>query len=102
MEKRANKRIEVSFVANICCEPYLFKCTIINLSANGICLHTSMCFPGGTKCKLIIPSKQRDLEIAGQVKRTIKREGFNETMGLELLNPPQNYIEFINDLSSVF
>ena len=98
MEKRKFRRIDTSLYASICCEPYRYEATIINISEKGVCIHTPMCFPCGTECKLFISGKDGVVEVQALVKRIAKNEGFNDTMGLELLNPSQKCREFINAL----
>ena len=98
MNKRAWERIDVNVDAHICCEPYLFQGRIINISEEGVCIHTTMCFPCETKCTLLIPGNDGMLEVQALVTWLSKRDGFNDTMGFELLKPSTNYVEFINSL----
>ncbi|MCK5138510.1 MAG: PilZ domain-containing protein [Thermodesulfovibrionia bacterium] len=101
MEKRTCKRIDTSLEAKFFHGNCLYRGTITNLSEKGICINTVACFPYGANIKLLIPVKEDILEIPVHVKRVAKRDGFYDTMGLELLDQSQNYLEFLNGLSSV-
>jgi hypothetical protein len=98
MEKRTCDRIDASLEAKFFCNNFLCTATITNLSEKGMCINTGMCLPCGTNVKLLIPVKEEILEVPVEVKRAAKREGFYDTMGLELLNPPQNYLAFVDSL----
>ena len=102
MEKRTCERIATNLEAKFFCGDYLHRGTITNVSEKGICINTVMCFPHGTNVKLLIPVKEDILEVPVQVKRVAKKDGFYNTMGLELLNSPQNYMEFLNGLTPAF
>ena len=101
MEKRKHRRIDVSLTVTVCCEPYQYQATVTNISEKGLCIKTSMCFPVETQCKISILGKEGVFDIQAFVKRSNKKEGFNETMGLELLNPSRQYREFVNTLGGV-
>lgn len=98
MNERAYKRIDVSVNAHICCEPYRYQSTIINMSEKGVSIYTTMCFPIGTECSLIISGNDGMLEVQALVKHITKTEGFHDSMGLELVNPSRQYREFVNTL----
>ena len=98
MKRRAHERVDVNMRASIYCSPYLFDGKVRNVSEKGICMHTMMCFPKGTECKLMIAAKERVLELNACVTRLEKRDGFNDTMGFVLLNPPPEYIELVESL----
>ena len=98
MNKRAYERFDVNMTGSIYCSPYLFDGKVINLSEKGIAMHTMMCFPTGTECQLLIAGKERVLELNACVTRVAKKEGYNDTMGFELLNPSPDYIEFVESV----
>ena len=100
MEKRTCERIDTSLEAKFFYGNYLHRGTITNLSKKGICINTVMCFPYGANIKLLIPVKEDILEILVQVKRVAKRDGFYDTMGLVILDPSQNYLEFLNSFTN--
>ena len=98
MEKRKYMRIDTAMTASLCCEPYRYQAKVVNVSEKGVCIHTTMCFPTGTECKLFIAAKEGVLEVRAFVIRTTKKEGFNDTMGLELLKTSRKYKDFIKAL----
>lgn len=83
---------------SIYCSPYLFDGKVVNVSEQGLCMHTMMCFPEGTECQLMIAGKERVLEINAYVTHIEKKEGYNDTMGFKVLNPSPDYIEFVESL----
>ena len=102
MDKRTCDRIDASLEAKFFCANFLCTGTVTNLSETGICINTGMCLPCGTNVKLFIPLKEEVLEVPVLVKRVAKKEGFYDTMGLELLKPPQNYLALVNNLRLSF
>lgn len=102
MEKRRWTRIDANLTAMISCEPYQYQVMISNMSEGGVCIRTPMCFPVDTKCNLFISGKHGVLKEEALVKRNTKKEGFNDTMGLELVKPSRKYREFVRALSGDF
>lgn len=99
MNRRSYERVDLNVDANICCEPYFFQGRVVNVSEQGMCIHTAMCYPTGTASKLIITGKFGTLLVLqARVTRLAKKDGFNDTMGFELLNPSSDYLEFVNSL----
>ena len=99
MEKRASNRItatlrvEFDYSNTICC------CTAINLSEKGMLLKTSdILFPLDTRFEIFIHLKDEVLEVPVKVNRLIKTDNVYDGIGIELIDPPPSYVEFISNL----
>ena len=99
MHKRAFERI---FVTNIevkfsCCnENYTGKIT--NISENGMFIRTECNFPFEPRFEVLIPRKEGGLKVPVKVARMIKTKNFYDGFGVEVLEQPDEYLEFINSL----
>jgi hypothetical protein len=74
---------------------------VINLSKNCLCINTMICFPLNTRFVLFLLLKGEMLKLPVEVKRLDKENGFYNIMGVKLLYPPQNYLEFAKCLNPV-
>ena len=102
MEKRAHERMNAIVAARLSCDDLYYSfCygTIMNISENGMRIETSKCLPCGTKIELLIYDKAEVLHVPVRVRRIIK-ESVYDAMGIEILNPPQDYLEFVDSLKS--
>lgn len=73
--------------------------TVMNLSEKGMYISTiDMRFPFDSKFEMLLPLNEEVLNIHVKVSRITKTKDFYDGIGVELLDPPQNYIEFIKCL----
>lgn len=100
MQRRAFERIAADLRANFFCGNTIFRGTVTNLSENGMFVKTKMCFPFDSMFEILIPLKEEVLKVPVKVSRIEKAEDFYDGMGVKVLNPPQNYIEFVRRLKS--
>jgi Tfp pilus assembly protein PilZ len=100
MQKRAFERIPAELQANFFCGNTMYSGTVTNLSENGMFIKTRMCFPFNSKFEILIPLKEEVLKVPTKVSRIEKTEEFYDGMGVEVLGPCQNYLEFVNRLKS--
>ncbi len=98
MKKRAYKRIPTSINARFFCDGLFYPGTVTNLSENGMCIHTRVCFPIDSMFDVLIPMKKEVLNVPVKISRIEKTEDFCDTMGVEVLNSPENYLEFVDNL----
>ncbi len=97
LEKRACERIPARINFN-CCNIDCFG-TITNLSAKGMFIRSQkMSFPFESQFEICIPLKEEMLKICVKVNRLTKSIGYYDGIGVELLNPPQRYLEFVSKL----
>lgn len=94
---RTIKRLEIAFTAR----GLTYKGITSNLSREGIFIRTQKGLPPGVivEVELYLPSGET-LKMQGVVKRTIKTQfqDIKNGMGIELINPPQIYMEYIDSL----
>ncbi len=94
---RTIKRLEITFTAR----GLTYKGITSNLSREGIFIRTQKGLPPGVivEVELYLPSGET-LKMQGVVKRTIKTQfqDIKNGMGIELINPPQIYMEYIDSL----
>ncbi len=57
-------------------------------------------FPLKTQLEILIPVKEEILKVFAEVRNFTKSGHVYNGIGVELINPPQNYIEFINSLKT--
>lgn len=98
MEKRAFERIKTNIPVTYYCEQMLYTGLIKNLSENGMYISTTNFLPCKDKIEMIIPLKKAVTTFKSRIRR-IKR--INESrfyIGVEILNPPASFIEFVADL----
>ena len=106
MKKRAAERISANVQASFFCDDKEYTGTIKNLSNTGIYMETEIC-PTlksilrtfiSSKLIIVIPSKTGDLEVPVKFRRLEKITGYDMGIGIELSNPQENYLAFVNDL----
>ena len=72
--------------------------SLVNISENGMLISTSMCPPIRAKFEVSIPIGDEVLKVPVKVRRETKKDNVYDSVGLEVLNPPKKYLEFISDL----
>jgi hypothetical protein len=75
--------------------------TVTDISKNGMFIKIKeMCFPFNSQLEILILLKKEVLKIPVKVSRIIKSTVLYDGIGVELINPPQNYVEFVDNLRS--
>ncbi len=106
MKKRANERISVNVQVSFFCDNEEYTGMIKNLSNNGIYIETEIC-PTlksilrtfiSAKFNIVIPSRTGVLEVPVKVRRVAETNGYDMGLGVELLNPQENYLAFVSSL----
>ena len=96
MERRAFNRIPTYLFVKFFCRDSLSYGIVKNLSENGMYIDTGMCLPLESNFEILIPtSNEETLNVLVKFKRLVKTAGFYDGIGVELLNPPDNYLEFV-------
>jgi hypothetical protein len=95
VEKRAHKRIPVSLVVKFSQGSSLHYGITTDISRNGMCINSSVCPSSNSKIKLFVPLKEEEIEIMAQVRRVARTNGFYDTAGVELLDPPEKYLKLL-------
>ena len=72
-----------------------------NISESGMFISTSgMNFPFESKLEILMPTGHRVLKIPVEVTRIIKSANLYDCIGVRLINPAQDYLEFFSKLHS--
>ncbi len=100
MDKRAFERVFANIEAKFFYGNAIYTGEITNLSENGIFISARLCFPFESKFEILIPVNEEILKIPVKVSRIVKTDDFYDGMGLELLERPKNYLEFVSNLKS--
>ncbi len=100
MQRRAFERIPTNLQTTFLSENNNCTGTVMNLSENGMFINTKLSFPFDSMLEIRIPLKEEILKVPVKVSRIVKTDDFYGAIGVELLNPPQNYLEFVNRLKS--
>jgi c-di-GMP-binding flagellar brake protein YcgR len=99
MQRRAFERIPASITVKFYCDNMDYSGTVTNLSENGmfICIR-DICFPFDSKFEVVIHLHDKVLNIPVKVSRITKTIDAYDGIGVELLYPPKNYLEFVDSL----
>ena len=106
IEKRAYKRKTVNIQANIVYNDEMYSGTVTNLSENGAYIETGVRFPYKLKYKIFFRFKPKfiifihsngdSLKILVKTRRGFKIDRYFNGIGVEVLDPSQDYYKLIN------
>jgi hypothetical protein len=100
MKKRSFERIPNKIKVKFFSGTTQFDGTATNLSEKGMFISTKVSFPLKPKLQIIIPLKKEMLKVPAEI-RSFGVSGDKYTgIGVQLLNPSQNYLVFIDSLRS--
>ena len=101
MNRRSFKRIYGNFNARFFYDDIMHTGTISNLSGNGMYIEMDMClYYYKSKFNVQLLLINRTLDIPVKISRLEEKHGFYYTMGVELVNPPEEYLDFVASLGS--
>jgi hypothetical protein len=97
MEKRAFERILTFFSVKLLCKNSLHDGIVTNLSQNGMCIETNGSFCSESNLEVLIPLSDEDfLKFPVKFQRIVETNGFFGSICVEVLNPPNNYLDFVD------
>ncbi len=99
MEKRTSKRINKNVAVRFPCCESLNSGTVTNISEKGMFINTVMCFPIQSRFEISVFFKNEILKIPVKIVRLVKIGNIYKGMGIELLNLPKKYLEFLIELN---
>ncbi len=74
---------------------------VTNISESGMFISTGgMNFPFESKLEILMSTGHRVLKIPVEVTRMIKSADLYDCIGVRLINPSQDYMEFVSNLHS--
>jgi hypothetical protein len=96
-EKRAFKRINAKIDARFFYGNIFYSGTVLNISEKGMFINTKRCLPSDSMFVIIIREENALLKVIAKVRRSSAGSS-SDGMGVELLRPSADYMEFINRL----
>jgi hypothetical protein len=100
MEKRAFKRIPLQIQIKFFSGKTEYLGTATNLSEKGMLISAEVNFPLQKNLEIIIKYKENLFSIPAKIT-SFKRTGdVYNGIGVKLINPPQEYLEFVDSLKS--
>ena len=98
MEKRTFERIRVNLEIGFCCCSKVHEGTITNLSENGMFICTRKYLASDSKFVIVMRAEDNLLKILVRVKRLTIRNSQYDGMGVELVNPNDDYLKYVSKL----
>jgi len=99
MARRSNLRIPIRLNVKFYCSEKVYSGTVTNISENGMFITTNeKCVPENQEFDLSIPLEDSMARIPVKVNRLVQMAGGRYGMGVVLLNPPPNYIDYVEHL----
>jgi hypothetical protein len=98
--KRAVKRFSSCLVIKFNYKRSTFYGLATNVSEKGMCISAGINLPDNWETNLLIPIKNNQLEISSKVKWTKQTNGFYDSMGVEIFNPPEKYFQIVDSFKS--
>ena len=99
MEKRKFERMPVNILVKYYCGDDEYSGTVTNISENGMFIRTdSIGFPFDSEFTTILPVEKQVFNIPVQVRRIQKTGDRYDGIGVELLNPPHEYLNYVSGL----
>jgi hypothetical protein len=96
IERRSAVRVPVGEDVKICEGNLFFSGTALNLSEKGMFIGTKKYFRREAISLIVMRLKDRLFKLPAKIKRSTLKTGFYDGIGVELINPPRDYIEFLN------
>jgi len=102
MEKRFYQRVYTNNIeTKYFCGNTMHTGTVENLSENGMFINTMVCFPFESQFEAFIHSNYGVMKVPVRVSRIVKTDDVYNGMGVEIVNPPVNYLEFVKRLRGI-
>lgn len=101
MNKRASERVLSNIKVKFSCCHIDYDGVVTNISESGMFISTGgMNFPFESKLEILMSTGHRVLKIPVEVTRMIKSADLYDCIGVRLINPSQDYMEFVSNLHS--
>ncbi len=100
MEKRTFTRIYTNLRAEFFYGNELAHGTITNLSEKGMFINTRICFPVNSRFDILIPLKEKVLQLHVIVCNVMKENDFYNGMGIEVLYSRKEYLDFVDSITT--
>jgi len=98
-EKRSSKRFPLNLNSNFICSNRDYTGTVTNISETGMFISSrDMSFPNEAKFEVQLDINNECLNLPVKMCRLTISPDLDDGMGVEILNPPQNYLILIDKL----
>jgi hypothetical protein len=101
MEKRIHDRLPSKLQARLVYGNLFYAGSVTNFSEKGVFLKAKMNLNVNSVLVLVLLISNRTVNVLGKVKRAVKqfdhKKNIESGMGVELLNPPVQYLEFVKE-----
>ncbi|MEN8262531.1 MAG: PilZ domain-containing protein [Nitrospirota bacterium] len=102
MEKRSFERIDTDVDVRFSYGYIFYTGSIKNLSERGLYIRTKNCLPDNSLILIMFRVEDELLKILARVKRSTKSNRYNDSMGIAVLNPQRKYIDYVNNMKSIY
>ena len=101
--KRKSDRILTDIKVLFLCDHFQYAGTACDCSDTGMCITTTQYFPceDHIGIKIALQEDEEECDLKARIRRTVQRIDSHDTLGVELLNPPQEYTDYLNHLRSL-
>jgi hypothetical protein len=96
MDEAKQENIPVRLKARFLCDDSLYSGMVTNLSDRGMCINTTMRILFNPSDKLLITLKEKNLNVSAKIKRIIMEDSISDSMDVEVLEPSEEYLEFVD------
>ncbi len=99
MERRSFARYDSDLLLKFFYGSTMFSGSVINCSESGLCISThSECLPLSYSVKMVLLIKNGVSIMAGKTARVSKVSDSEINIGVEIIDPPSNYISYVEGL----
>ena len=99
MARRSTGRIPIRLNVILSCGSRVHPGTVMNLSEKGMFISADVTgLPEDSQFDISIPLKNEVLRVPGKLVRLSKINGSCNGIGIELVEPPQDYLDFVENL----
>lgn len=99
MNKRFYERVHTSLDVKLICDRKVHSGVVTNISRNGMCINSDLPNPSEMKsCEVMIHWHKEVMKVPVKVLRVIRSDETSEGMGVELIQSPKKYLEFVDTL----
>lgn len=95
MRRRLFGRVESDFKIDFLFSDATHSGIITNVSESGVCLSAGLSLPRKSKIEILFPLQNETMRLPARVRRACKQSDQNHSMGVEILDAPASYLEFV-------
>ncbi len=100
MAGRISQRIPIRIKVRFYCSDRLYSGIVTNISDRGLFICTDEeCFPKDPFFNLSIPLEKEFVNVTAKINRLVNMSEGQYGIGIELLDPPRKYLDYVENLS---